>query len=370
MSAHAQTTYLLRRDQVNVLKYVSYSFLVVLLLAFNPVFADELVVPVMVGQTGASANFGKGEIDAYRLAVEEWNARGGVRGKKVSLKIEDTQTNQKQILTAFQHLALDNPPVIVGPTWLDGFQAIIPVARRKNILLVTPSAAQEAFSKENADWPVTFYHNSTLETKVLLDGLKKRGYKRFGIIYEQEPFAEMIRNLALKNLPDPLADIGVQAGDADFRAVLTKLRTKKPDALLVFVWNEQSLLSLLQQVRTLMPDVALATCHDGEGWLNNPTFKSALPQLTFSKFLVVDSSFEKRFEKRFGYKPMLTASNAYDAMNAVLSARAADKNSAQDIRDYLTSEELNTVTFGKFHFEADGNVPSKVVVIDRESELG
>src|SRR5690606_24653507 len=100
------------------------------------------------------------------------NARGGVRGKLVSLKVEDTATNQRQIVTAFQRLALDKPPVILGPTWLDGFPAVIPLARRQQILLVTPSAAREAFSKDDADWPITFYHNSTMEAEALVRGLE------------------------------------------------------------------------------------------------------------------------------------------------------------------------------------------------------
>ncbi len=327
----------------------------------------ELVIPVMVGQTGASSTFGKGEIDAYVLAVEEWNERGGVNGKKVKLQVEDTQTDQKQIITAFHRLALNNPPVMLGPTWLDGFQAVIPVARRKAILLVTPSAAREAFATENKDWPVTFYHNSTLETEVLVSNLREQGHKRFALIYEQEPFAEMIRRLILQKVEEPIADIGVQAGEADFRAALTKLATKKPDVLLIFVWDENSLLSLLKQIRALLPEVSLATVHDGEGWLDKPSFQSALPQLTYSKFELADSTFDERFNKRFGYKPMLTASNAYDALNAVLQARKAGKNTALEIQDFLTNHTLDTVTFGKFKFQEDGNVPSRVVVIDYNS---
>ena len=86
-------------------------------------YADELTIPVLVGQTGASVNFGKQELDAYTLAVEEWNQAGGILGKTISLQVEDTQTSLKQIFTAFQRLILNKAPVILGPTWLDGFQA-------------------------------------------------------------------------------------------------------------------------------------------------------------------------------------------------------------------------------------------------------
>lgn len=326
--------------------------------------AEDLIIPVLVGQTGASATFGRNETDAYTLAAEEWNSKGGIGGKRVVLRFEDTQTNAKQIVTAFQRFAATKPPVILGPTWLDGFPAIIPMARQKDILLVTPSAAIEAFSESDRLWPVTFYHNSTTEIRVLLNGLRERNLSRLALVYEQEPFAEMIRKLVIANDVDLVADIGVQAGESDFRPHLLKLRDKKIDAIIVFVWDERSLLSFLQQVRISFPDIRLASVHDGAGWLENPAFKTVLPRLIYTRFVVSDNSFEKRFKQRFAYPPILTASNAYDSLNAVLTALAADCSTGSRCRDYLMQHELETVTFGKFKFGADGSVPSRVEVME------
>ena len=348
------------------MKFSKVALLFALIFSFNLalVRAEELRVPIMVGQTGASATFGKGELDAYTLATEEWNARGGVNGKKVVLEVEDTQTSQQKIVTAFHRFALNRPTAIVGPTWLDGFQAVIPLARKQQVLLLTPSAAREAFSVENSSWPITFYHNSTIEIKTLLEYLKDKGYERIALVYEQEPFAEMVRELVAKNVSNLVADIGVQGGTESFQSVVTNLRNKKPDVLIVFVWDERSLLTLQQQIRIQLPQLPLATVHDGEGWLQNPAFSANLPHLIHTKFVIADSTFGKRFEKRFGYQPMLTASNAYDTLNALLSAHAAGKSSAKDIREYLLTQPLETVTFGKFTFNADGSVPSKVTVVD------
>lgn len=85
---------------------------------------DKIVIPVMVGQTGGSAIFGKPELDSYTLAVEEQNSRGGIKGKQVVLHIEDTQTSQKQIVTAFHRIALDKPSVILD---LHGWMASRPL---------------------------------------------------------------------------------------------------------------------------------------------------------------------------------------------------------------------------------------------------
>ncbi|RMD85372.1 MAG: amino acid ABC transporter substrate-binding protein, partial [Candidatus Dadabacteria bacterium] len=320
---------------------------------------SDLVIPVMVGQTGAASVFGKNELDGYTLAVEEWNRKGGVNGRAVKLKVEDTRTDQKQIITSFQWFAMQGYPVILGPTWLDGFPAVIPLAQRKGVLLVTPSAAVEAFSENDRKWAVSFYHNSTIETQTLLNFLKSKGMHRIALIYEEEPFSEMMRKLILKQAT-LIADEGVQGGTADFYTLLNRLKHKRPDVLIVYVWNETSLSSLLKQIQIVIPSIQLATVHDGESWIKHPLFKPYIKKLIHTKFIVADSAFAQRFKKRFGYEPILTASNAYDAMNGVLSALQSGAATGRQIRDYLMSHELDTATFGKFKFTKDASVPSKV----------
>jgi ABC-type branched-subunit amino acid transport system substrate-binding protein len=336
----------------------------VLVIPFSGVWADELEIPILVGQTGSAAVFGRNETDAYTLAIEEWNSRGGVKGSTVVPRFEDTKTSARDTLSAFQHWATRKGPVMLGPTWLDGFQGIIPAARRSGILLVTPSAAIEAIAPDNRDWPVSFYHNSTLENDVLLDDLLRRGFSRIALIYEQEPFAEMLRKLAIKKHPQFVSDTGIQAGEADFTSVLVGLKSKKPDLFLVFVWDERSLSALLKQIKTFHTNATVATIHDGEGWLRNDATKLYLTKFIYSRFVPPDQSFGERFKRRFGYDPILTASNAYDALNATLEAIDSGAHSGREIRDYLLSRELRSVTLGRFRFNQDGSVPSKVEVVE------
>jgi branched-chain amino acid transport system substrate-binding protein len=352
------------RRRVLVIIARTFVFLAVWLIALQTVAAEDLRIPLLVGQTGASQTFGRNETDGYILAAEERNAKGGVNGRRVVLEFQDTETSAKQIISAFHLQAAKGAQVVLGPTWLDGFPAVIPVARKKGVLLVTPSAAVEAFSDSDRAWPVSFYHNSTTEIKVLVEGLKKKNRSRIALIYEQEPFAEMIRKLLVSETSPLVADIGVQAGESDFRAHLAKLRNQPVDVVVVFVWDQRSLLSLLQQIRSSMPEISLATVHDGAGWLEDPAFKPFITRLIYTQFVIADDSFQQRFKARFGYAPILTASNAYDALNAVLSAFAAGAKTGASCRDYLMNNQLDSVTFGTFRFNRDGSVPSKVDIVD------
>lgn len=334
------------------------------LVSLNPISAEDLRIPVLVGQTGASQTFGRNESDGYKLAAEEWNAKGGVNGRRVVLEFEDTETVARKTMSAFQLQLARGAQVVLGPTWLDSFPALIPIARKKGVLLVTPSAAIEAFTEADRTWPVSFYHNSVTEIKVLAEALRKRNLSRLALVYEQEPFSEMLRKILISETAPLIADVGVQAGESDFRAQLLKLRSQKVEAIIVFVWDQRSLLSLLQQITTSVSNIPLATIHDGSGWVEDPAFKPFLPRLTYTRFVLKDPAFEPKFKARFGYTPILTASNAYDALNSVLSAFAAGHDTGEKCRNYLMNNQLDSVTFGSFRFNQDGSVPSIVEVVD------
>ena len=55
---------------------------------------NAVVVPALISLSGDAAQFGRGELDGYTLAAEEWNARGGIGGKRIQLEVEDAATSQ------------------------------------------------------------------------------------------------------------------------------------------------------------------------------------------------------------------------------------------------------------------------------------
>ncbi len=324
---------------------------------------DTIKIPVMLGQTGASSVFGAEEFKGYTLAVEEWNSKGGIAGKKIELQVEDTQTSQASIVSGFYRIAMSNPAFILGPTWLDGFPAIIPLAEKKEIALVTPSASVEAFGRY-AGWPISFYFNTTVEIQTLIADLKQRKIAdRVALIYQADPYAELVRKLILTEKVNVVEDIGVQAGEMDFRASLARLSKKKPDVVIILVWDEKSLLSLFQQINIVVPNLKLASIHDGDAWCKHPTFSPHINQLIFTRFLVDDQSFLSRFQKRFNAQPLLTASTAYDAANNVFIALNQGVSTGKGLHDFLTTRELDTATFGKVRLtQSRGIATSRVVV--------
>ncbi|HYA93303.1 MAG TPA: ABC transporter substrate-binding protein, partial [Thermodesulfobacteriota bacterium] len=67
-------------------------FAVVFLAAFFTanLFAQEVKFSIPLPLTGTNAKFGEIEKRSYEIAMEEINAKGGIKGKKIVLEFEDS----------------------------------------------------------------------------------------------------------------------------------------------------------------------------------------------------------------------------------------------------------------------------------------
>ena len=104
----------------------------------------QSVIKIAVGAplTGPLAKQGQEVADAVRLAVEEWNARGGVLGKKIEVMAADDQGNPQVAVAAAEKVAAD--PAVIGTVWGITSVTCIPVSeilQKANLVLISPICA-------------------------------------------------------------------------------------------------------------------------------------------------------------------------------------------------------------------------------------
>ena len=82
-------------------------------LAAPPLYAQgkTFTVGVPLPLTGAEAKFGEMEKQAYEMAAEEINAKGGVKGHKISFDIQDSG-GKAETATAYEHWLVYSPTTI------------------------------------------------------------------------------------------------------------------------------------------------------------------------------------------------------------------------------------------------------------------
>src|SRR5215510_5748608 len=99
------------------------------------------VIKIAVGAplTGPLAKQGQEVANAVKLAAEEWNAKGGVLGKKIVVLEADDQGNPQIGVAAAEKVAAD--AAVVGTVWGITSVTCIPVSEallKSNLVLITP----------------------------------------------------------------------------------------------------------------------------------------------------------------------------------------------------------------------------------------
>ena len=100
---------------------------------------DVIKIAAGAPLTGPLAKQGQEVANAVKLAVDEWNAKGGVLGKKIEVVDADDQGNPQVGVAAAEKVAAD--PAVMGAVWGITSVTCIPASEvldRSNIVLITP----------------------------------------------------------------------------------------------------------------------------------------------------------------------------------------------------------------------------------------
>jgi branched-chain amino acid transport system substrate-binding protein len=213
-------------------------------------------VGVVLPLTGAQQKFGEIENNSFLMGVEEINAAGGVNGRPIQLLIEDDKSKIDIGRSAAEKLILqDKVIVLTGGYSSDVTFAMAAVAQyRKVPFLITTGAADE-ITELGAEYvfrlnqPVSEYARAL--TEFLQQVVKPKGVV---ILYEKslfgqsgsKEFAEQAFELDWKILMNE----GYEAGTVDFKALLTKAKSAKPDVVYMISYVNEAAL-LVQQSKEL-----------------------------------------------------------------------------------------------------------------------
>jgi branched-chain amino acid transport system substrate-binding protein len=213
-------------------------------------------VGVVLPLTGAQQKFGEIENNSFLMGMEEINAAGGVNGRPIELLIEDDTSKIAIGRSAAEKLILqDKVIVLTGGYSSDVTFAMAAVAQyRKVPFLITTGAADE-ITELGADYvfrlnqPVSEYARAL--TEFLQQVVKPKGVvilfekSLFGQSGSRE-FAEQAFELDWKILMNE----GYEAGTVDFKALLIKAKSAKPDVVYMISYVKEAAL-LVQQSKAL-----------------------------------------------------------------------------------------------------------------------
>jgi branched-chain amino acid transport system substrate-binding protein len=100
--------------------------------------------------TGAYANIGKQMSDGVTMAVADINAKGGVLGKKLDLRIADDACDPKQAVSVANQLASDGAVFVAGHFCSSSSIPASKVYTEEGVLMISPASTNPKFTDEGS----------------------------------------------------------------------------------------------------------------------------------------------------------------------------------------------------------------------------
>jgi branched-chain amino acid transport system substrate-binding protein len=340
---------------------------------------DTILIGHVGSLTGAEASFGVSTENGIRLAIEDINAKGGIKGKKVAAKTYDDQGKPEEAAVAATRLITqDKVTVLIGEVASSRSLAMAPIADANQVPQISPTSTNPRVTKDGDKvrpfvFRVCFIDpfQGTVMAKFARENLK---LKRVAILrdvgsdysvgladYFKKKFEELGGTI--------VNDQSFKAGDQDFKAQLTTIKGKKPEMIYVPGYYTDVAL-VARQARELGIKIPLG---GGDGWDSAKLYEIAQGALDGSYFsnhytdenpAPLIQGFVKRYREKFGATPDSMAALGYDAAHVAFDAMArATDLSGPAVRDAIAATTAFPGVGGTITIDADHNAVKSAVVL-------
>jgi branched-chain amino acid transport system substrate-binding protein len=308
------------------MKNLKFLLVLTFLLSSLSATAEPLSVAVVVPLTGPVAEYGVASQNGFILAQEEHPEQL----KNIKFIFDDSQYDPKVALTIYKKLRA-NPEVKILYNWGSNPSApLIPLAEKDCFPLVTLDFSSEMTAGKKC---VLSFSNSTTELGTILAAhLQKKGFKKLAVVKVENAYINGMLDGLRKGFKEVEVVGEFDPGFDDFNSIVTKLKTKKFDALGIFLYAGQ-ISSFYRQMKALRYDLPTFGTDFFES-SNEIRQAGESMQGAVYAHLTTDVGFTERYRKRFGNDDQIaSAGGAYDF--ALLVAKLFGENKKE-----LTHQEI------------------------------
>jgi branched-chain amino acid transport system substrate-binding protein len=328
-------------------------------------YAQEVLkLGIPLPLTGTNAKFGEIEKKSYQIAMQEINAKGGIKGKKVVLEFEDSQGKPEVARSIVERLVdVKKQPVVFGEYSSSCSKAIAAVAEERKVPYLVVTGATDDITQQRYKYvfrlnPTNAYYAKGLMS--FLDTVVKP--KTIAILYESSDFgtsgAEDMVHQAKKAGMRVLVKEQYEKGAVDFRPILSKVKAAKPDVIYMVSYVMDAAL-LMRQIKELRIDAKLyaggAAGFAIPEFIQNAKEASELvmtatlwsPQIAYPGA----KEFAEKYKKLYKDYPSYHGAEAYSALYVIKDVLTRAKSwKSEDIRAAFKSTKMMTA-FGPVKFE-------------------
>jgi branched-chain amino acid transport system substrate-binding protein len=339
---------------------------------------DEILIGEFGTLTGGEATFGQSTNKGLRMALDEINTAGGVKGKKIKLITYDNQGKTDETAAVVTRLITQDKVVaIIGEVASGRTLVAAPIAQQYKVPLITPSSTHpKVTEKGDYIFRICFIDpfQGAVMAKFMIENLK---LKKVAILRDvKNEYSVGLADTFVKEVTqrggEVLIDVSYQANDIDFKAQLTQIKSKNPEVIFVPGYYTDAGLITVQARQLGIKAVFLG----GDGW-DSPKLheiaKEAANGSYFSNHYSTDSTdpvvqeFIQKFKTQFNELPDAMAALGYDAGKVLAMALMNAKEiTPENIKNEIAKTKDFPGVTGVITLDAQRNAIKSAVIVKVE----
>ncbi|TSK07893.1 MAG: ABC transporter substrate-binding protein [Geobacter sp.] len=313
--------------------------------------AGTIKIGGLFAVTGPASFLGEPEKKTLELLANELNAKGGINGSKVEVVVYDTGGDAtKAVQLANKLIKNDKVVAIVGPSTTGESMAVIPIAEKEQVPLIS-CAAGIKITEPVKKWVFKTPANDHVAAEKILIQAEKLKQKNIALITVSDSFGssgrEQLKQMAAKRGFKIVADEVYSPKDTDMTPQLTKIKAAKPDAIICWGTNPGPAI-ITRNIQQLGIKTQVYQSH---GVASKKYIELATPQasegimLPAGKLAVFDllkssdpqakllKDYNTSYKKSYGVEASTFGGYAYDGFQLILAAVKKGATTPAQIRD-------------------------------------
>jgi branched-chain amino acid transport system substrate-binding protein len=323
-----------------------------LLFASAALAAAPIKIGALFAVTGPAAFLGEPERNSAKMVVDEINAAGGIKGRKLELVSYDTAGDATKAVQLATKLIKDDKVIaIIGPSTTGETMAVIPVAEKEQIPLIS-CAAGSKITDPVKKWVFKTAQNDSLAVGKIFEYLQRQKQTKVAILTVSDGFGssgrEQLKAQAAKFGITLVSDDTYGPKDTDMTVQLTKIRGSQAQALIVWGTNPGPAV-IAKNAKQLGMKLPLFMSHgvSSKKFIDLAGDAAEGVRLPSGKVLVCDllpssesqkkslMSFVKDYQNHYKSEGDHFGGHAWDAIMLIKTAVEQGADSAATVRDQL-----------------------------------
>ena len=326
---------------------------------------DTIKVGLAAVQSGSDAQIGATMLYGSQIAIDEWNAKGGVLGKQIETISLDDEGNAQKANTVAHNLVDDGVVAVLGHL---NSNCTIPasiVYNEGKVLQITPGSTNPKYTEQG--FPYAFRicgrddQQGPVAGKYMHDVLK---LNKIAILHNKTAYGEGLATEVKKTFESLGGQVtmfqGIGTDENDFSANISVIQGSGAEG---FFWGGMygqggPLCVKMRQAGVNIPFVSGDGCFD-KSFINTIGGTAPNVYLSFGKpyhDLPAAQPFLKSYNDKYHQTEGAYSVYGYDAANVLLTAiQQAGTTDAAKVSAVMKGRSFDTI-LGKIEFDAKGDV--------------